>query len=160
MTIVGREYEGACDATGLRIAVLQARFNEAVTAGLLDGALGVLADAGADDVTVVRVPGAFELPLVAARMANAGYDAIVAVGAVVLGETDHYEHIAHRSSEGLQRVMLETGVPVAFGILTVRTPEHATARSEPGPGNKGGEAAEAAVRAANLLRRLDAQGVD
>lgn len=160
MTLVAEEFEGECDASGLRIAVLQARFNEGVTEGLLAGALAVLGEAGAEAVTVVKVPGAFELPLAAARLAAAGYDAIVAVGAVVLGETDHYEHIAHRSSEGLQRVMLDTGVPVAFGILTVRAPEHATARSEPGSANKGGEAAEAAVRTANLLRRLDAQDHD
>lgn len=157
MTLVAAEYEGECDAGGLHIAVLQARFNESVTAGLLAGALEVLDEAGAEAVTVVRVPGAFELPLVAARLAADGYDAIVALGAVVLGETDHYEHIAHRTSEGLQEVMLETGVPVAFGVLTVRAPEHATVRSEPGPGNKGGEAAEAAVRTANLLRRLGTQ---
>lgn len=148
------ELEGAVDATGLRVAVIQARFNESITDGLLAGALDVLERAGAAHVTVVKVPGAFELPVVAARLAATGFDAIVAVGAVILGETDHYEHIAHRSSEGLARVMLETGVPVSFGILTVRSPEHARVRSEPGPGNKGGEAAEAAVRAADLLRRL------
>jgi 6,7-dimethyl-8-ribityllumazine synthase len=99
------------------------------------------------------VPGAFELPLVA-RALCATHDAVVALGAVILGETDHYEHVAHRASEGLQRVMLETGTPVAFGVLTVREPEQALQRAAPGPANKGAEAAEAAVRTALLLRQI------
>jgi len=146
--------EGALDASDLRVAVLQSTFNSTITEGLLQGALARLAEAGAGEVTVVRVAGAFELPLVARTVAEAGYDAVVALGAVVLGETDHYEHIAHRTSEGLQAAMLETGVPVAFGVLTVRSPEPALARSALGPRNKGAEAAEAAVRTAQLLRRL------
>ena len=104
-------------------------------------------------VTVVEVAGAFELPLIAQELAPA-HDAVVALGAVIEGETDHYEHIAHRASEGLMRVMLDTGTPVAFGILTVRDPEHARLRSAPGPENKGAEAAEAAVRTALLLSGL------
>jgi 6,7-dimethyl-8-ribityllumazine synthase len=126
-------------------------FNPGITDGLLEGALSVLDDA---EVVVVRVPGSFELPLVARTLVEAGCDAVVALGAVVLGETDHYEHIARETARGLQDVMLGTGVPIAFGVLTVRDVEHARVRSLPGPGNKGTEAAEAAVRTARLLAEL------
>ena len=142
---------GEFDASGLKVGVAVATFNSAITDGLLDGALSVLDDA---DVSVVRVAGSFELPLIAKALAGQGCDAVVALGAVVLGETDHYEHIARETARGLQEVMLETGVPVAFGVLTVRDPEHATQRSLPGPNNKGTEAAEAAVRTARLLESL------
>lgn len=137
--------------SGLRIAVVHATFNAQVTDGLRDGALAWLADAGIDDVTVVPAPGAFELPLISRALAE-DHDAVVALGAVIEGETDHYEHVAHRASEGLMQVMLETDTPVAFGILTVRSPDHAVTRSAPGTSNKGAEAAEAAVRTAALLR--------
>jgi 6,7-dimethyl-8-ribityllumazine synthase len=140
------------DATGLRVAIVWATFNDAVTNGLREGAVTWLEAAGAQ-VDVVPVPGAFELPLVAQQL-SASHDAVVAIGAVIEGETDHYEHVAHRASEGLMRVMLDTGTPVAFGILTVRDPEHARKRSEPGATNKGAEAAEAAVRTALVLRGL------
>jgi 6,7-dimethyl-8-ribityllumazine synthase len=145
---------GKLDARDLRVGVVRSLFNRPVTDGLLDGALAILEDAGATDVTVIDVEGAFETPLVAQDMAQSGYDAIVVLGAVVEGETDHYEHIAGRASEGLMRVMLDTGVPVSFGILTVRDPAHAYARSAPGEHNKGREAAEAAVRTANLLKQV------
>ena len=147
-----RDHRPEYDASGLRIAIAVAEFNSSVTDGLLAGALASLEGAGADDVTVVRVPGAFELPLVCRRLIDAGADAVIALGAVVLGETDHYEHIAHRASEGLMRVMLDTGVPIGFGVLAVRDPDHAIARSVPGPENKGAEAAEAAVRTAVFLQ--------
>ena len=142
------------DGSGLRVGVARSRFNEEATAGLLAGALGALEASGADDVVVIEVPGAFELPLAARRLAEAGCDAVVAIGAVVQGETDHYEHIAHAASVGLQEVMLETGVPVGFGLLTVRDGSHALARSRPGPGNKGAEAARAAVHTAVALRAV------
>ncbi len=154
VTVHESAIEGGLDASGLRVAVLQATFNSSVTDGLLAGALSLLDEAGAVDPTVVRVPGAFELPLAALAAAESGYDAVIALGAVVLGETDHYEHVAHRTSEGLQRVMLDTGVPVAFGVLTVGSEEQARARSVPGSSNKGAEAAEAAIRTANVLRVL------
>jgi 6,7-dimethyl-8-ribityllumazine synthase len=144
------------DGSGLRVAVARATFNDPVTSGLRDGALEWLTGAGVADVTVVDVPGAFELPLIARALA-ATHDGVVALGAVILGDTDHYEHVAHRASEGLQQVMLETGKPVAFGILTVRDPEQARVRSAPGPANKGAEAAEAVVRTALLLRQIEAQ---
>jgi 6,7-dimethyl-8-ribityllumazine synthase len=145
---------GDLDATDLRICVVRSLFNRPVTDGLLVGALAVLGEAGAPNVTVIDVEGAFEAPLVAQNMAQGGYDAVIVLGAVVEGETDHYEHIAHRTSEGLMRVMLDTGVPVSFGILTVREPAHAYARSAPDNRNKGREAAEAAIRTANLLRQV------
>jgi len=145
---------GALDAGDLRVCVVRSLFNRPITDGLLDGALALLEEAGATDVTVIDVEGAFETPLVAQKMAHSGYDAIVVLGAVVEGETDHYEHIAGRASEGLMRVMLDTGVPVTFGILTVRDPAHAFARSAPDEHNKGREAAEAAIRTANLLNEV------
>ena len=103
---------------------------------------------------VVHVPGAFELPVVVARLATAGYDAVVALGAVIAGETDHYEHVATQCAAGLRQVAITSGIPVGFGVLTARDPNHAAARSRPGPGNKGAEAAEAAVRTARALRRV------
>ena len=141
------------EADGLRFAVVRSRYNDHITGGLRDGATAFL-DACHAEYTVVDTPGAFELPLVAQRFLDAGFDGVVALGAVVDGETDHYEHVAHRASEGLVRVMLDSGRPVAFGILTVRREDHALARSAPGPGNKGAEAAAAAVETAVLLRRL------
>ena len=138
------------------MGIVQSTFNAGITDGLVTGALEVLEKAGAVDVTLLKTPGAFELPLAAQRLAADGHDAVVALGAVILGETDHYEHIAHRASEGLQQVMLETGVPIGFGLLTVRRHSQAVDRSEPGPGNKGGEAAAAAVQMAQMLRMLPA----
>lgn len=146
-----REVHGDFDAAGLKVGVAAATFNAEITDGLLEGALSVLDDA---EVTLVRVAGSFELPVVSRALIDAGCEAVVALGAVVLGETDHYEHIARETARGLQDVMLSTGVPVAFGVLTVRDPEHARSRSLPGPGNKGTEAAEAAVRTARLLAEL------
>jgi len=145
---------GELDASGLRIGVVRSLFNQRVTDGLLRGAMEVLDEAGARDVTTVDVEGAFEVPIVAQRLAHEGYDAVVALGAVIEGQTDHYEHIAGRTSEGIMRVMLDTGVPISFGVLTVTDPDHAIARSVPGEKNKGGEAANAAVRTANLLRQV------
>jgi 6,7-dimethyl-8-ribityllumazine synthase len=137
------------DATGLRVAVVTAMFNAAVTTGLKNGAVDYLEEASASEIMTIDAPGAFELPLIAQKLALAGYDAIVCLGAVIEGETDHYEHVANRASEGLMRVQLDTGVPVAFGILTVRT------RAAPGPDNKGREAAIAAVMAVRALEAID-----
>jgi 6,7-dimethyl-8-ribityllumazine synthase len=142
------------DGRGLRVAIARSTFNESVTSGLLSGALDAIDAAGAT-ADVFDTAGAFELPLVAQRLAAAGFDAVVALGAVILGETDHYDHVAHRASEGLMRVSLDTGVPIAFGILTVREERHALDRAVAGPLNKGAEAANAAMRTAGLLRRID-----
>lgn len=143
------------DGTGLRIALVCSAFNGEITAGLLEGAREVCRRARVAACDEFEAPGSFELPLFAQRLAAAGYHAIVALGAVIEGETDHYEHVAHRASEGLMRVMLDTGVPVAFGVLTVRNPEHARLRSKSGPGNKGAEAAAAALASAQALRAIE-----
>ncbi|HLA67109.1 MAG TPA: 6,7-dimethyl-8-ribityllumazine synthase [Acidimicrobiia bacterium] len=148
------EIDGVFDAGDMRVAIAVADFNEAVTGGLLAGAVEALAAAGAAEPTIVHVPGAFELPVVVARLAEAGYEAIVALGAVIEGETDHYEHVATQCAAGLRDVALTWGVPVGFGVLTVRNADHAIERSRPGPGNKGAEAAGAAVRTARALRNL------
>lgn len=142
------------EAAGFKIAVLVASFNARITDGLLAGAIELLDDVGVTDRVVIEVPGAFELPVVALAAARSGRDAVIALGAVVLGETDHYEHVAHRASEGLMRVQLDTGVPVAFGILTTRNEAQALERAIPGPGNKGREAAAAALLAAAAIRQL------
>ena len=148
------EIDGAEDGRGLKIGVAVASFNAFVTGGLLQGALAALAAAGVDDPIVLRVAGAFELPVAARALVAAGCDGVVALGAVIKGETDHYEHVATQAIAGLQQVAVQTGVPVALGVLTARRADQARARSLPGPGNKGAEAADAAVRAAGALRRL------
>jgi 6,7-dimethyl-8-ribityllumazine synthase len=139
------------------VAVVRARFHPEVAEGLLSGAVGALRQMGAadDSVTVADVPGAFELPLAARAAARSGrFDAVVALGVVIRGETDHYEHIAREASAGLAAVALETGVPVGFGVLTVDDVDQARARSAPGPENKGAEAARAAVAMVHVLRKL------
>jgi 6,7-dimethyl-8-ribityllumazine synthase len=145
------------DARGLRVLLLRSSFNESVVDGLLAGAREALQAMGTRDrdVTVAEVPGAFELPLAAAVAARSGrFDAIVALGAVIRGETDHYEHIAREAAAGLAAVARETGVPVGFGVLTVGEEGQARARSLPGPENKGAEAARAAVAMARLAESL------
>jgi 6,7-dimethyl-8-ribityllumazine synthase len=148
---------GDLDASGLRILVLHTEFNAHVVDGLTQGALEALQEMGASPrkLRQERVPGAFELPVCAQAAAETGrYDAIVALGAVIKGHTDHYDHIAREAAAGLAAVARKTGVPVAFGVLTVRKEAHALVRSAPGPENKGREAARAAVATARLLRRL------
>jgi 6,7-dimethyl-8-ribityllumazine synthase len=147
----------AGSARGLRLALLRAEFNAEVVAGLLEGARAALRELAADErrIVIESVPGAFELPLAARAAAlSRRFDAVVALGAVIRGETDHYEHIAREAASGLAAVARETGVPVAFGVLTVEDEAQALARSAPGPGNKGAEAARAAVAMVHLLRRL------
>lgn len=138
---------------GMRIAVVAGRFNAEVTERLAEGASAALAELGAD--TSLRwVPGAFELPLAAHRLASSGeVDAVVCVGAVIRGETDHYTHVATQCAAGLQRAQLDTGVPVIFGVLTTDTVEAALDRAGGKHGNKGAEAAEAAVEMVELLRK-------
>ena len=145
------------DARGLRFALLRSAFNAAVVDGLEAGARAALLESGAleADLEVVTVPGAFELPLGALAAARSGrVAAVVALGAVIRGETDHYEHIAREAAAGLSRVALETGVPVGFGVLTCETEGQARARSSPGEGNKGAEAARAALAMVHVLREL------
>jgi 6,7-dimethyl-8-ribityllumazine synthase len=137
------------------VAVLCARFNPRIVDGLADGAEAALTEMGVVHAVMIDVPGAFELPLAARAAAASGrFEAVVALGAVIRGDTDHYEHIAREAAAGLQRAALETGVPVGFGVLTCATEALAVARSRPGPGNKGAEAARAAVELALTLRSL------
>ena len=148
-------------ARGLRIAIVRALFNPKATDGLLQGAREELAVLGADArrVHVFDVPGAFELPLAAQAAARSRrFDAIVALGAVIQGETDHYQHIARETAAGLAAVARETGVPVGFGVLTVRRAAHALARSGRSGDNKGREAARAAVFTVHTLRALRPRG--
>jgi 6,7-dimethyl-8-ribityllumazine synthase len=151
------ETSGHPDARGLRVAVVRAGFHPEVADGLLSGALQALREMGAADgaVTVAEVPGAFELPLAARAGARSGrFDAVVALGAVIRGETDHYEHIAREAAHGLSAVARESGVPVGFGVLTCETEAQALSRSAPGEANKGAEAALAALAMVHALRRL------
>jgi 6,7-dimethyl-8-ribityllumazine synthase len=143
---------------GRRFCIVASRFNHPVTDRLVEAARETLVAHGADSaaVEVVRVPGAFELPLAAGVAARSGrFDAIVALGAVIRGATDHYEHVAREVATGLSVVARETGVPVGFGVLTVRKEAQALIRSAPSPDNKGAEAARAAVAMVEVLRRLD-----
>lgn len=145
---------------GHRFAIVVSRFNGEITEGLLDGARACLREAAVpdDDVTIVRVPGAFEIPIAAQRLAERGaYDAIICLGCVIKGETMHFEYIAEAASHGIALAAASTGVPMAFGVLTTMTEEQAVERSVAGPGNKGREAAAAAVEMAALFRRLDAE---
>ncbi len=144
-------------ARGLRVAVLCARFNPAVTDGLRDGAVRALREMGAaaSRISVFEVPGAFELPLAAKTAASSGrFDAVVALGAVIRGDTDHYEHVARAAASGLAAAAFETGVPVAFGVLTVRRALQAVERAAPGRDNKGAEAARAAMAMVRTLRAI------
>jgi 6,7-dimethyl-8-ribityllumazine synthase len=147
---------GEGDGTSLRVGVACARFNHEVTERLLDGALAALDAAGVPAAArlVVWVPGAFELPLAALALARAGVDAVACLGAVVRGETSHYDFVAGQCAAGLQRVQLDTGVPVAFGVLTTDDLDQAFARAGGALGNKGEEAVATAIEMANLLRSL------
>ena len=177
------ELRGGLRANGLRIGIAVARFNEFVTYRLLEGARTALAQHGVEDtdVTVVWVPGSFELPLIARKLSVSGrFDAVICLGAVIRGETDHYEHVARAAASGIARVGAEAGIPVIFGVLTTDTVEQALARADsdydayardanagedvktaekPTQGkreNAGYNAVVSAIEMANLLRELDA----
>ncbi|HSP32974.1 MAG TPA: 6,7-dimethyl-8-ribityllumazine synthase [Thermoanaerobaculia bacterium] len=152
-----RTLEGRTDAGDLRIAIVASRFNDDIVDGLLDGALECLRSHGANDerVTVLRVPGAFEIPsLVRMLIGRGGFDAIVALGCLLRGETPHFDFISAQVTTELSRVSVETCFPVAFGVITCNTHEQAVARSSKGAGNKGWEAALAAVEMADLWRQI------
>ena len=152
-----REIQGELTATGLRFALVVSRFNAFVTERLLDGALDALhrAGAAAGGIDVVRVPGAFEIPVTARHLAETGrYNAIVCLGTVIRGETPHFEHISTEASKGVAAAALNSGVPMSFGILTVENLEQAVDRAGLKSGNKGFEAAMSAVEMANLLRKI------
>jgi 6,7-dimethyl-8-ribityllumazine synthase len=151
------ELEGSLSAEGLSLAIVVARFNELITKPLLEGALSCIERHNGDlsDVHVVHVPGAFELPLVAKRLAaSAQFDAIICLGAVVRGDTTHYDAVAGAASSGLLSAGLDTGVPVIFGVLTCDTMEQALDRAGGKAGNKGAEAALTGIEMANLMQEL------
>jgi 6,7-dimethyl-8-ribityllumazine synthase len=152
---VGSSVRGEHNGTGLRLGIACALFNGGISMRLLDGALGALTEAGTDsrDVTVAWAPGAFELPLVARAFAHAGkVDAVLCLGAVIRGDTGHYDFVAGECASGIQQVQLATGVPVVFGVLTTNTLEQALERSEPDETNKGREAALTGIEMVRLLR--------
>jgi 6,7-dimethyl-8-ribityllumazine synthase len=143
----------------LRFAVVAARFNDFVVTALLRGAVDALHRHGVDDkqIDIIRVPGAFEMPLIVRKLATSKrYHAVLALGAVIRGETPHFDFVAGECAGGLARVALETGVPVAFGVLTTDTAEQAMDRAGGKAGNKGADAALTAIEMVGLLRRLDA----
>ena len=154
-------YEGRLRGDGLRVAVVASRFNDLVTERLVTGARDALVRHGVDSgsITEAWVPGALELPLVAQRLAASGdHDAVVCIGVVIRGSTDHYTHVATQCAAGLARVQLDTGVPVVFGVLTTETLDQALERAGAKLGNKGFEAATTAIEMADLLRQLPKAG--
>ena len=154
------ELQGGMSGEGLRVGIVVATFNEFITSKLLDGAQAALARHGVrdDDVTMASVPGSFELPLVAKKLAESGqHDAVICLGAVIRGETDHYEHVAGEAAKGIANVGLSSGVPVIFGVLTTDTLEQAINRAGGKQGNNGYGAGLAAIEMANLMRALDAR---
>lgn len=150
--------EGSLDALGQRYAVIITEWNEAIISGLLQGALSTLIECGAaaDNIDVIRVPGAFELPLAADKAAStANYDAIITLGAVIRGGTPHFDYVCRACTDGVREASVKYGLPIAFGVLTTDNEQQAADRALPGSENKGREAALAAVRLANTLRLLD-----
>jgi 6,7-dimethyl-8-ribityllumazine synthase len=149
--------EGGLDAKGLKFAVLVAKFNSFISDRLLDGALNALSRTGAAeaDIEIVRVPGSWELPVVAAELARQKrHDALICLGAVIRGDTPHFDYVAGQAASGLAAIATETGVPVVFGVLTTNTLEQAIDRAGAKSGNKGSDAAMTAVEMGNLMRSL------
>ena len=158
---MGRIHEGQLDARGVRVALLVSRFNDFITERLLTGALDCLSRHGGaeEDRTIVRVPGSWELPLAAQRLAASGkYEAVVALGALIRGETAHFDVLVAEVSKGLAQVSLTHGVPVVFGVLTTDTVEQAMDRAGSKSGNKGWDAALSAIEMVSLFRGLGPQG--
>jgi len=154
---MARMLEGNLTAKGFAFGIVASRFNEFITARLLDGALDALRRHGADEdkITVARVPGSYEIPLIAKKMAaSRQYDAVICLGTVIRGATPHFEYIAGEVAKGVAMVGLETGVPVVFGVLTTDSIEQAVERAGTKAGNKGFDAACSAIEMANLLREL------
>ncbi|MBL6974596.1 MAG: 6,7-dimethyl-8-ribityllumazine synthase [Deltaproteobacteria bacterium] len=152
---MARELEGNLNASGLKFAVVVSRFNHFITDRLLEGTLDALRrhDAKDDDMEVVRVPGAFEMPLVTKKLAESGrFDAVICLACVVRGATPHFDYVAAEASKGIAVSSLETGVPVAFGVLTTDNLEQAIERAGSKSGNKGWHAALSAIEMANLLK--------
>lgn len=149
--------EGKLTADGIKVGIVASRFNEFITAKLLSGAEDCLLRHGAsgDDIAVSWVPGAFEIPLVAKKMAESGkYDAVICLGAVIRGSTDHYDYVCSEVSKGIAQVSLSSGVPVMFGVLTTDSIEQAIERAGTKAGNKGYDCAMGAIEMANLIKNM------
>ena len=153
-----KELSGDMNGQGLRVAVVVARFNELVTRPLMDGAVGTLSRYGVsdNDISIVWVPGAFELPVAAKNLADTGrYDSIICLGAVIRGETGHYDMVAGHASRGIGQVGVDTGVPTIFGVLTTENMEQALNRAGGKSGNLGSNAAVAAIETARLVQAIN-----
>lgn len=149
--------EGGLNATGLKTALVASRFNDFIVSRLIDGAVDALVRHGAssEDITIARVPGAFEIPQTLARVVRSGkYDIVIALGAVIRGSTPHFDYIAAEVAKGVAHIALESTVAVSFGVLTTDTIEQAIERAGSKAGNKGAEAAMSAIEMANLFRQL------
>ncbi|MGB9715996.1 MAG: 6,7-dimethyl-8-ribityllumazine synthase [Thermodesulfovibrionales bacterium] len=149
--------EGELQAKGLKFGIIVSRFNEFITSRLFEGAIDALLRHGAkeEDIDVVRVPGSFEIPLIAKRLALKGtYNAIICLGAIIRGSTPHFEYVAAEVSKGIATASMETGVPIAFGVITSDTIEQAIERAGTKSGNKGWDAALTAIEMAQLLKKL------
>ena len=152
-----KTFEGKLGADGIRIGIVCARFNEFIVSKLLSGCQDGLLRHGVrdEDIEVAWVPGAFEIPLIASKMARSGrYDAVIALGAVIRGSTSHYDYVCAEVSKGIASVSLQTGVPVMFGVLTTDTIEQAIERAGTKAGNKGSDCAQGAIEMVNLARQL------
>ena len=153
--------EGKIDAKGLKFGLVVSRFNDFINDRLLGGALDALTRNGADEknLSIVKVPGAFEIPLAAKKMANSGmYDAVICLGCVIRGATPHFEYISAEVSKGIAKVSLDSGVPVSFGVITVDNLEQAIERAGTQAGNKGWDAALAAIEMINLFKTMGTTG--
>ena len=154
---MSKVFEGQLTATGLRFAIVVSRFNSFITERLLAGAMDALTRAGGspDLIDIVKVPGSWEVPLAASEVARQKrYDAVICLSAVIRGETPHFDYVAGEAAKGIAQVAAETGVPVAFGVLTTNTLEQAIDRAGAKGGNKGFDAAMTAIEMANLMRTL------
>lgn len=153
-----KTYEGSLINDGIKVGIIATRFNEFITSKLLSGALDGLKrhGVGADDIGVAWVPGAFEIPLIASKMASSGkYDAVICLGSVIRGSTTHYDYVCNEVTKGIASLSMETGIPVLFGVLTTENLEQAIERAGSKAGNKGYECALSAIETVNLLRALD-----
>ncbi len=152
-----KTFEGKLVSSGIKVGIVVARFNEFITNKLLSGAMdGLLRhNVKEEDIQVAWVPGAFEIPLIASKMAKSGrYDAVICLGAVIRGSTSHYDYVCNEVSKGIAAVSLETGIPVMFGVLTTENIEQAIERAGSKAGNKGSECAEGAIEMVNLIREM------
>ena len=150
--------EGNVVARGLKLGIVAARFNEFITSKLLGGALDALTRLGVndEDIDVAWVPGAFEIPLIAKKMAESGkYDAVICLGAVIRGETTHYDYVCNEASKGIAQVSMQTGIPVMFGVVTAENTSQAIARAGVKSGNKGYDCAVSAVEMVNLIKEIE-----